>query len=164
MNLSKFNTQLRNTVDTGKIVLGINETIKECLVGEPKLIVVSSSIKDIKKKQLEYYAKLLNIKMVFYPENGYELGSVCGKPFSVSVLAIIDFGQASIMDVIDSKEEVIKENSKVKIKAEKKAKKEEKKIEKEKVKKLKEIRKKEEDEKPIQEDEMFKKLVKIKKK
>lgn len=164
MNWSKFNTQLRNAVDTGKVVFGINETMKECLVGEPKILVVSSSIKNIKKKQLEHYAKLLDIKIVNYPENGFELGSVCGKPFSISVLTITDFGQSSIIEVMESKDVVVKENAKVKAKAEKKQKKDEKKAEKVKAKKLKEIKKKEEEDIPIEEDEMFKKLVKIKKK
>jgi len=165
MDWSKFNTQLRNTVDTGKIIIGTKETFKECLIGDPKFLVVSSTIRLIDKKQFEHYAKLLNIRIVQYPENGFELGSVCGKPFNISVLAIKDFGQSSLLDVLDSKDEVVsKVSSKIKVKAEKKAKKENIEKEKAKVKKLKEIRQKEEEEKPIMEDEALKGILKIKKK
>ena len=163
MDWNKFNTQLRNAIDTGKVLLGTRESTKECLVGNPKLLVISSTIKETNKKQLEYYAKLLNIPFVDYVENGFELGSVCGKPFSVSALVITDFGQSSIIEVINQKNKVTKvSNSKVESKAKKKAKKEEKKAEKSKAKKLKEMKQKEE-EKPLLEDKALEGIIKMRK-
>lgn len=163
MDWSRFNTQLRNAIDTGKVSLGTRESTKECLVGNPKLLIVSSTIKETNKKQLEYYAKLLNIPFIEYVENGFELGSVCGKPFSVSSLVVTDFGESSIIEVINQKGEVTKSsNSKVENKAKKKAKKEEKKAEKSKAKKLKEMKQKEE-EKPLLEDKALEGIIKIKK-
>jgi len=165
MDVNKFNTQLRNAVDTGKVIYGTKETIRECLVGDPKLIIVSKTIKSILKKQLEYYAKLLNVTLIDYYESGSELGSVCGKPYSISVVTVRDFGQSSIVDVINDKDaNVTKKNSRVEAKAAKKTKKEEVKVEKVKAKKLKELKKKEEEEKPIKEDETLKNIIKIKKK
>jgi large subunit ribosomal protein L30e len=92
MDINRFNTQLRIAVDTGKVIYGTKETIKECLVGEPKLLIVSKTVKNTVKKQLAHYAKLLNIRFVEYPDKGSELGSVCGKPFNISVISIKDFG------------------------------------------------------------------------
>jgi len=44
MNWTRFNQELRNTIDTGKIIYGSNKAKKECLIGEPKLIIISSTI------------------------------------------------------------------------------------------------------------------------
>jgi len=163
MDWNRFNTQLRSSVDTGKVIYGTKETIRECLVGDPKLVIVSKTIKNITKKQIEHYANLLGIKFVEYPENGFELGSVCGKPFNVSSIVIKDLGQSSIFDVINLKEVVETKVTKATLKAEKRAIKEEKKSEKTKAKKLKEI-KKEEEETSIKEDAALKGILKIKKK
>lgn len=164
MDWNRFNTQLRAAVDSGKVVYGTKETLRECLVGDPKIIVLSKAIKNITKKEIEHFAKILNVTVVQYPENGFELGSVCGKPFNISSLVIKDLGQSSIVDVINLKEVVETKMTKSKIKAEKKVVKEEKKAEKTKAKKLKEIKKEEDDEKSIKEDAALKGILKIKKK
>jgi large subunit ribosomal protein L30e len=164
MDWNRFNAQLRSAVDTGKVVYGTKETLRECLMGEPKIIIVSKTIKNIIKKQIEHYSKLLNVIFIEYPENGFELGSVCGKPFNVSALVVTNLGQSSIIDVINLKEVKEEKVTKVKIKAEKRAVKEEKKAEKTKAKKLKEMKKEEEDQKSIKEDEALKGILKIKKK
>ena len=165
MNVSKFNQQLRNAVDTGKVIYGTKKTIKEALIGEPKIIIVSNNIENIKKKQLEYYSKLLDIKFIEYPENGFELGSVCGKPFNISALTVKDLGEADI-DEAFKKETETKENSRVKAKREKKQKKQEQKQKKqetqEKVKNEYVDKKKQEQEQ--KEDKLLKDIVKIKKK
>jgi len=164
MDWNRFNTQLRSAVDSGKVIYGTKETLRECLVGEPKLVVVSKNIKNITKKEIEHFSNKLKIHFIEYPENGFELGSVCGKPFNISSLVIKDLGQSSIVDVINLKEVVEEKMTKSKIKAEKRQVKEEKKAEKSKAKKLKEIQKEEDDEKSIKEDAALKGILKIKKK
>lgn len=164
MDWNRFNTQLRAAVDSGKVVFGTKETLRECLVGDPKIIVVSKNIQNITKKEIEHFSKLLNAVFIEYPETGFELGNVCGKPFSISSLVIKDLGQSSLVDVINLKEVVEEKMTKSKIKAEKKVVKEEKKAEKTKAKKLKEIKKEEEEEKSIKEDVALKGILKIKKK
>ncbi len=164
MDWNRFNTQLRNSVDSGKVVFGTKESLRECLVGDPKIVVVSKTLKKITKKQIEHYSKLLKINFIEYPDTGFELGSVCGKPFNVSVVAIKEIGESSIIDVINNKDVVETKITKQAIKAEKKVVKEEKKAEKTKAKKLKEIKKEEEQEKSIKDDEALKGILKIKKK
>ncbi|MDD3245195.1 MAG: 50S ribosomal protein L30e [Candidatus ainarchaeum sp.] len=166
---NKFNQELRNVIDTGKLIYGTNEIKKECLVGDPKLLILSSTIDNNTKEIFLHYAKLLNINAIEYPENSLELGSVCAKPFSISVVAVIDLGKSSIMDVINEKDTDTKENKKV---IAKKAKKEEKKVQKETKKAKSEETKKvkatddmkvEDKEVPITEDKFFKDIIKIKK-
>jgi large subunit ribosomal protein L30e len=179
MNWTKFNQELRNTIDTGKLIYGTNESKKECLIGEPKLLVVSSTMDHKDKELFSYYAKLLDIRLIEYPEGSIELGSVCGKPFGISVIVILNEGKSSIFEVIDEKDSDKKENVKVVAKRQKKEEKKEAKKSRErsvkatesdysfeeidgkrKPKKVKE----EKEEVPIMEDKMFKDIIKIKKK
>jgi large subunit ribosomal protein L30e len=192
MNWTRFNQELRNTIDTGKIIYGSNQSKKECLVGEPKLIIISSTISKSDQDLFKHYTKLLKIPVIEYPEGSIELGSVCGKPFSISIIAIIDEGKSSILEVINEKDSDKKEDKKL---IAKKAKKEDKKNAKKdkkakkdedgdysedelKLKKKRDEKRaargtkvkseteeiKEEDEVPILEDKMFKDIIKIKKK
>ncbi|MFA5746306.1 MAG: 50S ribosomal protein L30e [archaeon] len=194
MNWIRFNQELRNTIDTGKIIYGANQAKKECLIGDPKLIIVSSTIDKQNKELFGHYAKLLNIPMVEYPEGSVELGSVCGKPFNMAIIVIIDGGKSSIFEVINEKDSDKKEDVKVVAKRQKKEDKKTAKSEKAKskkdadedfseeelsskktrdakkatrgtkVKENKDKETKEEDEVPILEDKMFKDIIKIKKK
>jgi len=192
MNWTKFNQELRNTIDTGKIIYGTNQAKKECLVGEPKLIIVSSTISKADNELFGYYAKLIKTPIIEYPEGSIELGSVCGKPFAISIIIVIDQGKSSILEVINEKDSDKKEDKKL---IAKKAKKEEKRTAKKEKKSKKDEDKdysedelkskkkrdekkaargtkvksekeeaKEEDEVPILEDKMFKDIIKIKKK
>ena len=192
MNWTRFNQELRNTIDTGKIIYGANQAKKECLIGDPKLIIVSSTIDKHNKELFSHYAKLLGITMIEYPEGSVELGSVCGKPFNMAIIVVIDQGKSSIFEVINEKDSDKKEDVKVIAKRQKKVDKKTAKSEKAKskkdgdedfseeelsskkkrdekkavrgakVKESKEV--KEEDEVPILEDKMFKDIIKIKKK
>ncbi len=56
--------------------------------GRPELIIYANNIPEEKKKTLEHNAKISNIKIQEYPNDGVNLGLVCGKPFPVSVLAM----------------------------------------------------------------------------
>ncbi len=165
MDWTKFNQQLRNAVDTGKVIYGTKEVVREALIGDLKLVVLAKTVKSLQKKQLEHYSKLAGIKCIEYPESGVELGSVCGKPFNISVIGVLELGESSVNTIIDSKDViVVKENLRTKAKAEKKEGKEKQKSEKELIKKAREIKKQEEEEKPIKDDELFKDIIKIKKK
>jgi len=166
---NKFNQELRNVIDTGKLIYGTNTIKKECFVGEPKLLVLSNTIDKKKKQEFLYYAKLLGIKAIEYPENSLELGSVCAKPFSMAIVAVVDFGKSSIMEVIEAKDSDTKENKKV---IAKRVKKEEKNLKKKaKAAKIEHTKKAkaadeivEDKEVPITEDKFFKDIIKIKKK
>lgn len=91
------NKEIRRAIDTGKNVLGYQETEKELLQGKAKMIVISKNIESHKKEKLEYYAELEKIKIYFFEGNAKELGAICGKPFHINVLAIIDEGKSNVL-------------------------------------------------------------------
>jgi large subunit ribosomal protein L30e len=160
MDWNLFEQELRNTIETGKIVYGSNKVEKELLIGEPKLLVISNTIDQRYKEIFKYYAEYLNLKIVEYPERAKDLGSICAKPFGISALVVLDFGKSNLLESLDSKKTKKKEKAKVVAKRKKKEIKE--KEQKKKIIKQKEQEK--EEEKPIEEDEFFKDVIKIKKK
>ncbi len=98
------NKAIRTAVDTGKVILGSKRTIKFVKHGEGKLVVIANNIpKDI-EEDVKYYAKLSNIPVYQHKITSLELGAVCGKPFPVAALLVVDEGLSNIMELVDKKE------------------------------------------------------------
>lgn len=87
-------------VKTGKVLFGANSTIKNVMTGRVRLVVLASNCPDNIRKDIEKYCKISRIPLVVSSRNNIELGRVCGKPFSVSVLAIRDPGDSDILKVV----------------------------------------------------------------
>jgi len=51
-------------------------------------VVVAKNIPDDKRKMIELNAKISKIQVKEYKKDNVNLGLLCGKPFSVSVLAV----------------------------------------------------------------------------
>lgn len=93
--------ELQVAINTGKVVIGFNRTVKAILYGSAKLVLVATNAPAHVKSDLEYYAKLGNVPIVTYPGSSWELGSAARKPFKISALAIIDPGQSEILKLAE---------------------------------------------------------------
>lgn len=82
---------LRTAITTGSVKFGLEQTKKAMEAGEAKLVIVSSNCPDNEIKRAE------GVKVVEFSGNNMELGAACGKPFSISALAILDPGDSNIM-------------------------------------------------------------------
>ncbi len=85
MELTKI---IKNAVKENKVILGYNRTIKEIKTKKPKLVVYANNIPKDKLENIIHNTKLAKIDVEKYPDDSVNLGLVCGKPFSVSVLVI----------------------------------------------------------------------------
>jgi len=45
-----------------------------------------------------HMCNIAGIKLIKFNENSLELGTICGKPYSVNALAIIDQGNSNILN------------------------------------------------------------------
>jgi len=79
---------IKNAVKENKVILGYNRTIKEIKTKKPKLVVYANNIPKDKLENIIHNTKLAKIDVEKYPDDSVNLGLVCGKPFSVSVLVI----------------------------------------------------------------------------
>ena len=81
---------LKSAINTGKVQFGLDQTLKAVKNGEAQMIVLARNCPcpDLKEA---------NVKVHVYNGNNMELGALCGKPVSVSALAIIDKGSSNIL-------------------------------------------------------------------
>lgn len=82
---------LKTAITTGKVEFGIDQTEKAVKAGKAQMVVLARNCP----------SKMLNgdlgVKVHVYDGNNMELGALCGKPFSVSALVIIDKGTSNIL-------------------------------------------------------------------
>jgi len=82
---------LRTAITTGVVKFGQEQTKKAIETQEAKLVVIASNCPD------ESISRAEGVKVIRFSGNNMELGAACGKPFSVSALAILDPGESNIL-------------------------------------------------------------------
>lgn len=96
--MADFQNDIRLAVDSGKTELGFRRVVKSILSTKAKLVVVATKNKPESLQEVMHLAKLAGTKLMTFEGNGMELGAVCGMPFSVSMLAILDAGNSNILN------------------------------------------------------------------
>lgn len=84
---------LRRALKTGEVYVGSKRTIKAVKEGKAKMVVVAKNCPEETLEKLKGF----DIKIVTFEGTNMELGAICGKPFSVAALAIIDEGESEIL-------------------------------------------------------------------
>ena len=81
---------IKTTISTGKITVGIKETVRAYDKGELKLVIVASNAprKDFGKAPVHYFKG-----------DNVALGTACGKPFPVAVFGILEPGESNILSL-----------------------------------------------------------------
>ncbi len=89
--------ELARAISTGKIIFGHKMVVKNA--DKAKAFIMSMDC--------PYKEEVMNAtgdKPVYiYKGNNIELGNICGKPFGVSVIAIMDEGKSKIIDIIQNR-------------------------------------------------------------
>lgn len=83
---------LKTAATTGDVRFGLEETRKALKKGEAKMVVLSSNCPD-----KGVVPSSSSTKVLVYSGSNVELGSACGKPFSISALAIVSPGESNIL-------------------------------------------------------------------
>lgn len=82
---------LKAAITTGKVEFGVDQTEKAVKTGKAQMIILSRNCPSSILKDNTA------VKVHVYEGNNMELGALCGKPFSVSALAVIDKGTSNIL-------------------------------------------------------------------
>ena len=84
---------LNKAVKTGKVIIGANRTVDAAADGTAKMVVLASNCpEDIKNK-----VQATNVPVLEYEGTSVELGPICGKPFTIAAMAILDVGESDIL-------------------------------------------------------------------
>ena len=85
---------LKVALETGKVKLGVHETLAAANAKKAKLLIVAKSCPD---EKLRTERSLGKVPVYHYEGSAVELGQACGKPFPISAMAILDPGSSAIL-------------------------------------------------------------------
>ena len=94
MNREDIRKELKKILNTGKVYYGIKQARKAIEKGEAKLIIVADNCPE--KEEVQNWS----IPKIMFDGDGIELGALCGKPFNVSVLTIVDEGEGKLLRMV----------------------------------------------------------------
>ena len=86
-----INRALRTAAKTGEVQYGMAQAKKAIESRQGKLIVVASNCPAPELKEQK------DVPVMDFPGNNRDLGTACGKPFSVSVVTVIAAGDSPIL-------------------------------------------------------------------
>jgi len=89
---------IRVAVDTGDVTLGSEKSIQSLKLGNGQLVIVAKNAPKQIIEDVKYYSQLSKIPIHIYDGTSVDLGSVCGKPFTVATLVINSPGDSTILD------------------------------------------------------------------
>jgi large subunit ribosomal protein L30e len=107
--MADLSRDIRLAVDSGEVAIGAESVMHSIKNGTSKLVIVASAGKKELSEDIVHMAKLSDIKVEVFDGNSMDLGTVCGKPFSVSALSILSAGNSNILKADYSKAEAEKE-------------------------------------------------------
>ncbi len=82
-------SDIKKDLKTRKIVIGTKVVIKNLRLNKLEKVYIASNCDDVSKKELEYYSKLLNIPIIKLKQPNDELGVICKKQYSISMLGVL---------------------------------------------------------------------------
>lgn len=94
---------VRLAVESGKVEFGGKAGISSALAANAKLYVVANNAPGDIRGRVDTYCKASGIPVILFEGSSMELGSVCGKPFPVSVLSVFEEGSSNIMELAKKK-------------------------------------------------------------
>lgn len=93
------NRALRNAAATGKVTLGLNETLKTILAKKAKLVVIAQNAPAVAVAQVNAAAEKVKVPIYTFQGKNTELGPACGRPYSVAVLSVIEAGDSDVLQL-----------------------------------------------------------------
>lgn len=92
--------EIRRAVDTGEVLFGHRAAEKSILKGKGQIVIVSKNCPQTIMEKVRHYSETAGIPFLEAEQSALELGSVCGKPFLVSTLLVVDTGKSKVLDAM----------------------------------------------------------------
>ena len=80
--------QLRSAVAQKNALIGSRSVLRALRTGSTKFVMISTNCPAPVAADIEKYAGMAGVKLERFDGTGRQLGTICGKPFSISVAAI----------------------------------------------------------------------------
>jgi large subunit ribosomal protein L30e len=80
---------LKKVLKGENVIIGTERTLKEMKRSAIEKVFVTSNCPASVEQDIDYYARLTNVEKVKLPIPNEELGVICKKPFSISVVSLL---------------------------------------------------------------------------
>ncbi|MEM0128550.1 MAG: 50S ribosomal protein L30e [Thermoplasmata archaeon] len=87
---------LKVALETGKVRLGLAESVAAADAGAARLLIVSTTCPDPRLKEARALGR---VPIYHYEGTAVELGQACGRPHPISALAVVDPGASAILSL-----------------------------------------------------------------
>ena len=84
-------------MDTGKIAMGNREVMRNINSSKALAVVIASKGKKEIVEDITHLCGVAQVKLLRFKGNSLELGALCGKPYSVNTLAVLEAGSSNIL-------------------------------------------------------------------
>ncbi len=91
--------EIRRAVDTGEVIFGTKNSEKSLKNGSGKLIIVAKNLPKLVKEKLVSFADISKTPYFEFEGTGLELGSVCGKPFTLIAMVVLNQGKSQVLEI-----------------------------------------------------------------
>jgi len=81
--------EIRTLLKGKKLIIGTDKTLKNLKLGKIKRVYTSSNCAEKVFDSIQHYAKLSNAEVLKLKYANDELGILCKKPFSISILSVM---------------------------------------------------------------------------
>ncbi|MEM7824104.1 MAG: ribosomal L7Ae/L30e/S12e/Gadd45 family protein [Candidatus Aenigmatarchaeota archaeon] len=79
---------MREAVSARKALLGSRSVLRAVRMGSVKSVIIATNCPAPVAADIQKYAKMAGITVEQFDGTGKQLGTLCGKPFSIAVAAI----------------------------------------------------------------------------
>ena len=81
--------EIKKLIKSKKLIIGTDRTINNLKLGKVDKVIVSSNCPEKVVNDIKHYTGLSKAETIKVPYPNEELGVICKKPFSISVLSIL---------------------------------------------------------------------------
>lgn len=96
-----INKQLQIAVRSGKIALGVKETVDAARFAKGKLLILASNCPSQDRQNIVQYAKQSGVPVFDYAGTSVDLGAACLKRFVVAALCVKEPGDSEILKLAE---------------------------------------------------------------
>ena len=81
--------EIKQLLKTKKLVFGTEQVIKKIKKDQIEKLFISSNCNNTTKEDLQHYAKIGKVEEIFLNNSNKEVGVICKKPFSISIIGVL---------------------------------------------------------------------------
>ena len=103
MDVTEAGKEIRRAVDTGNVIFGVKESLHHLRMGEGQLVVLAQNTPVLTQEDVKHLASMAEVPLFRFEGTGLDLGNVCGKPYVISTLLVLDGGKSKVQDLTREK-------------------------------------------------------------